>query len=626
MHKNIISVVGITILFLGTCITPSVAIDTVQKTPVPISDGNTLYVGGTGPGNYTKIQDAIDNGSDGDTVYVYNGIYYEDVVIDKSINLIGEDKDTTIIDGIDLDQYESIVSIVVDWVNISGFTIQNIGGDFVDAGIKIISNHVIVTGNKITSRGSNSICLESSSNNIITDNNITKSGSIYLHSSSDNIITNNNITNSSIISLRGSSGTKISGNKMVGSRSGIFIKSNKLEHWNTQDIDTSNTVNGKPIIYWKNQIGGTIPAGAGQVILANCTNLVVENQNISVDGVGIGLGFTSGCTITGNNIFSTIDIVSIWLESSNGNNITNNIGHSIHLSGSDDNNIISNEWAFIDLCYHSYSNIITGNTITNSYGIYIYYYSDNNIITGNNIFSTNQDGIYIDLSDSNTVKNNNITNNYKYGIRLCGESNNIVDNNITNNGGYGIGVGGDSNTISGNNISNNENGIYIEGVKDNIITDNNITKNIKCGIYIQLANGNIIKGNTISDNQYGIKCPDNKDSYNNIFYHNNFIDNIYNAYDEGRNIWNDRKYGNYWDDYKERYPNAKPNKFKPWIWNTPYEIEGGDNKDKCPLINQWPKSRTRTSLITTTTIHPIVYWFLERFPLLERLLGLFRTE
>ena len=41
------------------------------------SRGNWLYVGGSGPGNYTRIQDAINASSDGDTVFVLNRIYYE---------------------------------------------------------------------------------------------------------------------------------------------------------------------------------------------------------------------------------------------------------------------------------------------------------------------------------------------------------------------------------------------------------------------------------------------------------------------------------------------------------------------------------------------------------------------
>jgi len=97
MHKNILTVVGITILFLGTCITPSVAVDTIEPSSIPNSNGKTLYVGGTGPNNYTTIQDAVDNASNGDTVFVYSGTYddyYSEneacVRIRKSINLIGE--------------------------------------------------------------------------------------------------------------------------------------------------------------------------------------------------------------------------------------------------------------------------------------------------------------------------------------------------------------------------------------------------------------------------------------------------------------------------------------------------------------------------------------------------------
>ena len=72
----------------------------LKQSNTPINRG-TLYVGGGGSGNYSKIQDAIDNASSGDTVFVYNDSspYYENVVVYKLINLIGEDKETTIIDG-----------------------------------------------------------------------------------------------------------------------------------------------------------------------------------------------------------------------------------------------------------------------------------------------------------------------------------------------------------------------------------------------------------------------------------------------------------------------------------------------------------------------------------------------
>ena len=124
-------VVGVILLLLCISITPSVALDNVKKSSYPISNGKTLYVGGSGPGNYTKIQDAIDDAYDGDTVFVYDDSspYYESfdesqvVYIDKSINLIGENRETTIIDG--KKTHRNGIKVQADWVTISGFTIKN---------------------------------------------------------------------------------------------------------------------------------------------------------------------------------------------------------------------------------------------------------------------------------------------------------------------------------------------------------------------------------------------------------------------------------------------------------------------------------------------------------------------
>ena len=95
-------------------------------------ESSTLYVGGTGPENYTKIQYAIENSSNSDTVFVYNGTYYENVYIDKSIDLIGENKDTTIVDGSGTDK---VIHAVASEVYISGFSLQNSGTSFYDSGI-----------------------------------------------------------------------------------------------------------------------------------------------------------------------------------------------------------------------------------------------------------------------------------------------------------------------------------------------------------------------------------------------------------------------------------------------------------------------------------------------------------
>jgi len=112
-------VIGIIFLFIVMSVIPSTS-TLVKKSSTMSYDGKTLYVGGSGPGNYSTIQDAIDNATDGDMVFVYNGMYDLDdwIIIDKSIGLIGENKFNTIINGVG-------IYINVSNVNISGFTVQN---------------------------------------------------------------------------------------------------------------------------------------------------------------------------------------------------------------------------------------------------------------------------------------------------------------------------------------------------------------------------------------------------------------------------------------------------------------------------------------------------------------------
>jgi hypothetical protein len=132
-------VVGIILLFVGTSIFPSTAQD-LEKSSLPTSRGKFFYVGGSGPGNYSNIQDAILDASDGDTVFVYNDSspYYENTIwIDKSINLVGEDRNTTIIDGMGGGGSTDVLAIVANGVKVTGFTIRNCSKNYFDTGIFI---------------------------------------------------------------------------------------------------------------------------------------------------------------------------------------------------------------------------------------------------------------------------------------------------------------------------------------------------------------------------------------------------------------------------------------------------------------------------------------------------------
>ena len=118
-----------------------------------IRAANTLYVGGGGGGNYSTIQEAINSANPGDTIFVYDDSspYNENVIVNKSVNLIGEDRNTTVIYG---GSSGSRVRIESNWVNISGFTVTGMGpfdsnnrGIYIVSGSNISIESVNLTGN-----------------------------------------------------------------------------------------------------------------------------------------------------------------------------------------------------------------------------------------------------------------------------------------------------------------------------------------------------------------------------------------------------------------------------------------------------------------------------------------------
>jgi len=157
--------IGIILLFVGVTIAPTIAQNTEKS---QTSRGTWLYVGGSGPGNYTRIQDAIDNASEGDTVFVYSGLYNENIEINKSIVVSGQDRNTTFIVGENDSQIIQISDCSVEFkrftvqkhnnTNLIGITIDNCWSSHIyenyvkscDIGISIdFSESIIVSNNTI---------------------------------------------------------------------------------------------------------------------------------------------------------------------------------------------------------------------------------------------------------------------------------------------------------------------------------------------------------------------------------------------------------------------------------------------------------------------------------------------
>jgi parallel beta-helix repeat protein len=172
---------------------------------------------------------------------------------------------------------------------------------------------------------------------------------------------------------------------------GIFIDGNYLHQWNTHNIDTSNTVDGKSVQYLKNKINEVIPFGAGQVILANCTEVRIEYQYLANGSVGIELGFSFYNHIIGNKI-TLNNLYGIYICSSDNNNITNNIisKHSswnIFLDSQSNNNLIFHN-NFINN-FQARDDTTNGNFWDNDYPTGGNYWSD--YVGDDNFFGPNQD-------------------------------------------------------------------------------------------------------------------------------------------------------------------------------------------------------------------------------------------
>jgi len=121
--------------------------------------------------NYTTIQEAINANEtqSGHTIRVDAGLYYENVVINKSILLIGENKETTIIDA---NGTESVVIIIGKDAVLTGFTIQNSGPLLFDSGVHLWYGGNITITNNIIRRNNNGVWLDKSRIINISGNNI----------------------------------------------------------------------------------------------------------------------------------------------------------------------------------------------------------------------------------------------------------------------------------------------------------------------------------------------------------------------------------------------------------------------------------------------------------------------
>ncbi|MCK4614494.1 MAG: right-handed parallel beta-helix repeat-containing protein [Thermoplasmata archaeon] len=300
-----------------------------------VSSADTITVAQDGSGNYEKIQDAIDASKDGDTIRVYGGTYFEHILIDKSINVIGNGSKVTTIDG--GGERQDVVTITADWVNMTGFLVKE--ANLWNSDIIVDSTHVTLNDNECINAHSGILifnCFYSTfTNNSCSDNQggINMAGlsnhntvmnnscienvqyGIRIDGSYRNTIKNNNFSNNSLSTIlngygvyinRLSHNNTLTGNNITGNRVGIYLgdrsRDNKANYNNIYDnsefginaLDNNGFIIDAKNNWWGNATGpyhpNTNPRGTGDEV----TDFVDYDPWLNKPSKGGGGGFIPG--------------------------------------------------------------------------------------------------------------------------------------------------------------------------------------------------------------------------------------------------------------------------------------------------------------------------------------------
>ena len=372
----------------------------------------TLYVG-EGE-TYTNIQDALDNAVDGYRIFVYNGTYEGDLVINHRINLFGEDCGNTIIAG----NRTTVITVNADNVNISHFTITSTNPLVGSSIIQVNGENSIITDNIISS-GYNGIHLYYTDNHFIYDNIIQNNAGdgIRLYQSHNNAnISYNSITgNENGVYLYASDGINIYNNRIQNNnRSGIFLNSscqNNIIRKNNCSENGNNGIYLNDFSDYQTIVSNTVYDNNNSgIVLENCSMCFNINNNIVSKNTNYGLMIIGSTNNINENIISANKKDGVYLSADDNNTLYENI-------------ISENTLAGVRM-YNSTNDVIRDNRIcgNNQYGMYLDFFTIDNLIY-NNFFLDNQQNALDksiqrnqwnipEISGSNIIQGTTLCGNY----------------------------------------------------------------------------------------------------------------------------------------------------------------------------------------------------------------------
>jgi len=339
--------------------------------------------------DFATIQEAINDPdtSDGHIIQVDAGTYFEHVTITKSISLVGEDRDTTIIDG---NGSGTTIQVFAHNVSIVNFTVRYAGRiwgpppgyGYPDAciighGVKHIrvenntfngaavcvafadysslvnitnnivfnatyigilgysSNNLMIYHNLVFDYGYEGIHLDGGSNNCRIANNTVMNGldgiSLEKLATSGNLIEGNTLLNNNVsIGIYAGGVNVFRSNNMTGNQHDLVIFGYSLDSF-LQDIDDSNIVDDKIVYYLTNLHDTVIEPSSypnlGYLAIVNCTSTTIRDFNIVRSGDGVLLAYSTNCTLTNITLSENrgpLMCGGLTFYSSNNNTIVNN--------------------------------------------------------------------------------------------------------------------------------------------------------------------------------------------------------------------------------------------------------------------------------------------------------------
>lgn len=322
-----------------------------------LANPTTWTVNDDGSADFKKIQDALNAASSGDTIFVYDGIYNENLDVTKSVSLLGANKETTVIDG---KAVGTVIRITADNVIVANFTVRNAGkkwgpppgSGFPDGCIigEIVSNVQIV--DNIFRDAAVCVWIAYSSSVNVSDNTVFGGiyGGIIGYSSSSVSMSRNLVDNCGLVGIHldgyctyctieentvmsnveglelegGPGANGVEDNTFINNNASIVLNScgslnvfrrntmtNSKHHLVVfgyslssflQDIDLSNLVDNKLVYYFTNlRDQGISPSACpnlGYLALVNCRNIAVKGFDVFGNGDGILVAYSTGCTFT----------------------------------------------------------------------------------------------------------------------------------------------------------------------------------------------------------------------------------------------------------------------------------------------------------------------------------------